>query len=98
MTEDTHRDVVIDGTVWHPIEAGELARHLARYVSEDHDLMDAAKSLAERIGHHVEIAHGEPIVLTDDERKVAYTVLNEWRQYSDIPDVVNTLYEQLHAT
>src|SRR5262249_9561882 len=95
VTEDTHHDVVIEGTAWHPIEAAELTRHLRRYVSEAHDLTNAATSLAETIGHQVETGHGDPIVLDDNERKVAYTVLNEWRQFWDIPDVVNTLYELL---
>lgn len=97
MTESTHHDVVVEGTVWHPIEAAELARHIGRYVGEDPDLVHAAKNLSETIGHQVEGGHGDPIVLTEDERKVAYAILNEWHQYLDVPDVVNTLYELLHA-
>ena len=97
MTEDTHHDVVIEGTVWHPIEAAELARHIRRYVGEDHDSTRAATSLAEAIGRQVESGHGDPIVLTEDQRKVAYAVLNEWRQYLDVPDAVDPLYQLLHA-
>ena len=72
MTEGTHHDVVIEGTVWHPIEATEFARHIRRYVGDDRDVMQAATSLAETIGHQVEAGHGDPIVLTENERKVAY--------------------------
>jgi hypothetical protein len=97
VTEGTHHDVVIEGTVWHPIEATEFARHIRRYVSEDRDLVHAATSLAETVGHQIETGHGDPIVLTETQRKVAYTVLNEWRQFQDIPDVVDTLYQLLHA-
>jgi hypothetical protein len=97
MTKGMDHDVVIEGTVWHPIEAAELARHIRRYVGEDHGLMHAATSLAETIGHQVEAEHGDPIVLTEDERKVAYAVLNEWRQFRDIPDAVDPLYQLLHA-
>lgn len=97
MTEGMHHDVVIEGTVWHPIEAAELARHIGRYVGEDHDLTHAAASLAETIGHQVETGHGDPIVLTEHERTVAYTVLNEWRQFWDIPDAVIPLYDVLHV-
>lgn len=98
VTEGTHHVVVIEGTEWHPIEATELARHLMRYVDEDHDLVHAATGLAETIGHQVETGHGDPIVLTENERKVAYAVLNEWRQYLDIPEPVLPLYDLLHAT
>jgi len=97
VTGGAHHDVVIEGTAWHPIEATELARHLGRYESEDLALMRAAKSLAETIGHQVEAGHGDPIVLTENERKVAYAVLNEWRQFVDIPDAVEPLYQLLHA-
>ena len=98
MTEGTHHDVVIEGTVWHPIEAGEFARHIRRYAGEDPDVVHAATNLAETIGHQIEGGHGDPIVLTENERKAAYAVLNEWRQYQDIPDVVVTLYDLLHAS
>jgi len=98
VTEGAHHDVVIEGTVWHPIEAAELARHIRRYVGDDHDLLHAATSLAERIGHQVESGHGDPIVLSEDERKVVYAVVNEWRQYLDIPDAVDPLYQLLHAS
>lgn len=97
MTEGVHHDVVIEGTVWHPIEATELAHHVGRYVSEDPDLKNAAANLAQTIRHQVESGHGDPLVLSEDARKVAYAVLNEWRQYQDIPDVVVTLYDVLHA-
>jgi len=98
VTECRHHEVVIEGTVWHPIEATEFARHLRRYVGEDRDVMQAATSLAETIGHQVEAGHGDPIVLTENARKVAYAVLNEWRQFLDIPDAVDPLYQQLHAS
>jgi hypothetical protein len=97
VTDGMHHDVVIEGTVWHPIEGAELARHIRRYVGEDHDLLHAATALAERIGHQVEAGHGDPIVLTEDERKVVYAVVNEWRQYLDIPDAVDPLYQLLHT-
>jgi len=97
MSAFHHHDVVIEGTVWHPIEAAEFARHIQRFAGEDHDEMHAAKTLAEAIGHQVEAGHGDPIVLTEDERKVAYVVLNEWRSYWDIPDAVDPLYQLLHA-
>jgi hypothetical protein len=97
VTEGTHHDVVIEGTVWHPMEAAEFARHIRRYVGEDRDMMQTAASLAETIGHQVEAGHGDPIVLTEMERNVAYAALNEWRQFRDIPDAVETLYQLLHA-
>ena len=97
MTEGAHHDVVIEGTAWHPIEASEFARHLGRYETEDRDLMRAAQSLAETIGHQVEAGQGDPIVLTENEKTVAYAVLNEWRQFMDIPDAVDPLYQLLHV-
>lgn len=97
MTEGTHHDVVIEGTVWHPIEATEFARHIRRYAGEDRDVLQAAGNLADTIGHQVEAGLGDPIVLSENERKVAYAVLNEWRQFQDVPDAVDTLYQLLHA-
>src|SRR5262245_19420006 len=98
VTEGTHHDVVIEGTVWHPIEATEFARHLRRYIGEDRDVMQAATSLAETIGHQVEAGHGDPIVLTENDRKVASSVLTACRHCLDIPDAVDPLYQQLHAS
>jgi hypothetical protein len=97
VTEGAHHDVVIEGTVWHPIDATELAQHIRRYESEDRDLTRAATSLADTIGGQVEAGRGDPIVLTENERQVAYAVLNEWRQFVDIPDAVEPLYQLLHV-
>jgi hypothetical protein len=97
VTEGTQHIVVIEGTVWSPIDAAELARRIRHYVGDTHDLMHAATSLAETVEHHVEQGGGDPVVLTVDEKKVAYAVLNEWRQFGTIPDAVDELFRLLAA-
>ena len=97
MTEGTHHVVVIEGTDWSAVDAAELARHIRHYIGDDRPEMRTAKTLAESIEQRVEAGGGDPIVLSADEKKVAFAVLNEWRQFLTIPDAVNTLYRLLAA-
>jgi hypothetical protein len=98
MTEGTHHVVVIEGTDWSSVDAAELARHIRHYVGDDRPELRAATSLADEIEERVQAGSGTPIVLTVEQKKVAYAVLNEWRQFLTIPDAVNTLYRELAAS
>jgi hypothetical protein len=97
VIEGAHHIVVIEGTDWSSVDAAELARHVRQYVADDRPEMRAATRLAETIEERVEAGGGEAIVLTAEQKHVAYAVLNEWRRFLTIPDAVDSLYRLLAA-
>jgi hypothetical protein len=88
--------VRIEGVAFEPDDAAEFAERTRRYVGAMPVALSPGIALAVQIEQRIAEGGGD-VTLTEEEKRAALAVVDEWRQSRAAPDAVRELHRLLRV-